>query len=157
MNTIEARLRLKTILTNEGVRAAIIFLNGLTSHRFTALYQFEGDILQNLHFFDREHPEVESSDETPVLASYCVFVRDHSRMFETSDSLQDERVRDHPKRKLIQSYCGVPLLDEDGTMFGTMCHFDFLPKQISDVNVELMEAFALLLKQHDRLARHLVG
>lgn len=81
------------------------------------------------------------------MASYCVFVRDRGRAFATSDSLQDARVRGHPKRREVQSYCGVPLRDTNGEMFGTICHFDFRAIPISDENVELMEAIAPLLKR----------
>ncbi|WP_442945135.1 GAF domain-containing protein [Nostoc sp.] len=47
----------------------------------------------------------------------------------------------------MQSYCGVPLLDEDGKMFGTICHFDFRAIAISDANVALMEAIAPLIRR----------
>src|SRR3712207_5728279 len=91
-----ALAELKTILRNEGVRPALIFLNGLTEHRFSALYQFKNDQLHNLYFYDREYPEVESTDEIPVTASYCVFLRDTGALFHTSDALRDTRVRSHP-------------------------------------------------------------
>lgn len=84
------------------------------------------------------------------MASYCVFVRDSGAQFETQDSLHDDRVRNHPKRQVVQSYCGVPLLDFDGKMFGTICHFDLRPRGIADDNVELMEAMARLLKEREQ-------
>ncbi|HYH43220.1 MAG TPA: GAF domain-containing protein [Burkholderiales bacterium] len=145
--TADAQRQLRTLLGAGDTRAALIFLNGLTEHRFTALYRFDKETLQNLYFFDRENPQQESTEDIPVMASYCAFVRDRNSLFSTPDSLQDERVRDHPKRQVVQSYCGVPLRDESGDMFGTICHFDFRPRPISDENVELMEAVAPLLKQ----------
>lgn len=138
--------QMRAIRDDAGVRAVLIFLNGLTDHRFTALYRFDDETLKNLYFFDREHPDVESCPEIPVMASYCVFVRSSRLTFMTSDSLEDERVRGHPKEFEVRSYCGVPLVDEDGRMFGTICHFDFRPIPISDENVALMEAMASLLK-----------
>jgi len=89
----------------------------------------------------------ESTPDIPVMISYCVFVRNRRSTFTIADSLQDDRVRDHPKRQEVQSYCGVPLRDVNGEMFGTICHFDFRPIPISDANVELMEAVAPLIKQ----------
>jgi GAF domain-containing protein len=47
----------------------------------------------------------------------------------------------------VRSYCGVPLVDDDGHMFGTICHFDYGPLPISDDSVALMEAVAPLLKR----------
>ncbi|WP_413773983.1 GAF domain-containing protein [Nostoc sp. MG11] len=78
---------------------------------------------------------------------YCVFVRSNRDTFMINDSLQDDRIHGHPKRQEVKSYCGVPLLDENGKMFGTICHFDFRSISISRANVELMEAVAPLLRK----------
>lgn len=148
MATLEHALhQLKTILSTQDVRAAVIFLNGLTEHRFTALYRFDNETLKNLYFFDRENPAQESTPDIPVTASYCVFVRSLNSRFSTSGARLDERVTGHPKREELQSYCGVPLRDVNGEMFGTICHFDFRPIPISDANVELMESLAPLIKR----------
>jgi GAF domain-containing protein len=147
MATFSDSLRqLKAVLQRGDVRAAITFLNGLTEHRFTSLYRFDDETLTNLYFFDRENPTQESTPAIPVLASYCVFVRSSRRTFTVFDALHDDRVRDHPKRPDLQSYCGVPLLAKDGKMFGTICHFDFRPIPISDENVWLLEEVGPLLR-----------
>jgi len=148
MSTLSDSLRhLEAILRSKGVRAALIFLNGLTQHRFTALYRFDEETLRNLYFFDRDNPSQLSTPDIPVMASYCVFVRDRRAPFATSDSLKDDRVKSHSKRQILRSYCGVPLRDVNGEMFGTICHFDFRPIPIADENVELMEAVGPLLKK----------
>ena len=140
-----ALVELKKILREEGVRPALVFLNHLTEHRFSALYQFEDERLRNLYFYDRETPELEWTDKIRVTASYCVFLRDQGRLFHTSDALRDERVRSHPQREKVQAYCGVPVLDAEGKLFGSICHFDYKPRVITDEDVDLMEAVALLL------------
>ena len=145
MSNERALVELKRILRDQGVRPALVFLNHLTEHRFSALYQFQDDRLRNLYFYDREDPELETTDEIPVTASYCVFLRDYGRFFHTSDALRDERVRSHPKREKVQAYCGVPVLNAEGRLFGSICHFDFQPRVIADADVDLMEAVALLL------------
>lgn len=117
----------RQLLRTEGVRAALRFLNSISTHRFTALFRFEGDTLRNLHLIDRDNPQVERCPDLPVLESYCVYVRNSAKPFLVDDSLHDERVEGHPKRKVVQSYCGIPLIDDDGTLFGTICHFDFNP------------------------------
>ena len=151
MSNSQAVAEIKKILRNEGVRAALIFVNHLTEHRFSALYQFQNDILRNLYFYDREYPETETTDEIPVTASYCVFLRDSGLLFHTSDALRDERVRTHPKREQLQSYCGVPVLDSEGKLFGSVCHFDIKARVIADEDVDLMEAVALLLRDEPAL------
>jgi GAF domain-containing protein len=137
---------LTRILAESGIRAGLIYLNGLTSHRFSALYRFDDVTLKNLFFFDRENPGQSASAEIPVLCSYCVFVRDSGSRFKIENSSTDERTIGHPKRLEIRAYCGVPLLDNEGKMYGTVCHFDVDPQAISGENIDLMEALASALK-----------
>lgn len=142
----EAFVALKAAFASKGVRGAVEFLNSLTFHRFTSLYQFDAGTLRNITFFDRENPNVETCDEIPVEASYCVFVRDSGAQFSIEDSATDERVRNHPKRQTVRSYCGVPLLDSRNRMIGSICHFDLEPGHTTDRDVELLEYMARLLQ-----------
>ncbi|HEY1683667.1 MAG TPA: GAF domain-containing protein [Tepidisphaeraceae bacterium] len=142
---LEKMREMRAILNGSGVRAALIFLNGQTDHRFSALYRFDDETLKNLYFFDREQPELDYCPDIPIMVSYCVFVRSEGRTFVTTNSEGDARVEGHPKRFEVRSYCGVPLIDENGKMFGTICHFDFQPKGITDENVALTEAMAQLI------------
>lgn len=139
---------LRALIRDGQVRRALALLNARTAHRFTSLYRFDGDTLRNVWFFDCEHPERETVDDIPVLASYCVFVREREATFRVDDADADARVAGHPKREEIRAYCGVPLLDDMGRMFGTICHFDFRPLAISDENVALMEALAPMLQRY---------
>lgn len=148
----EVKAQLRTVLLRDGLRDALIFLNGLTAFRFTALYRFDDDTLHNLCFYDRDNPTVNSSPDIPVLASYCVFVRELKEKFATADSLRDERVRDHPKQRVVHAYCGVPLVDRMGNMFGTICHFNIEPTPTREADIELMEAMGQLIKEFDTFA-----
>jgi hypothetical protein len=137
---------LKTVLATKGVRGAVKYLNSLTSHRFTSLYRFDGPTLRRVTFYDRENPDNEDCEDIPVEASYCVFVRDSGRPFSIQDAASDDRVKDHPKREVVKRYCGVPLLDDAGRMFGTICHFDFSPGRIDEAEVALLERMAEILR-----------
>lgn len=139
--------RLKSLVSQGKVREALMLLNSLTGHRFTALYRFDRETLRNLYFFDRENPSVDSSPDIPVLASYCVHVRDSGRTFETTNASQDPHVEGHPKRETVQSYCGVPLVDDAGKAFGSVCHFDLAPRAVTPESLEIMEAFAGLIRR----------
>ncbi|WP_020472797.1 GAF domain-containing protein [Zavarzinella formosa] len=139
------------VLERDGPRAALAFLNARTGHRFTSMYRFDGKTLHNLTFYDRADSEAEPPDDIPVEVSYCVYVRDAVKPFCVEDSLGDIRVAGHPKRPEIRAYCGVPLVDENGMIFGTICHFDFQPTPTAEEDVRLMEGFALLLKRHELL------
>ena len=144
--TIRLRQELKAVFVARGPRAALAYLNALTTHRFTSLFCFDHEMLRKIIFYDRENPELDHCEDIPVLASYCVFVRNSGKKFKTEDSTCDSRVEGHPKQKTVQSYCGVPLLDSDGKLFGTICHFDFKPGRISELEVDLLEHIGRLLE-----------
>ncbi|MDB5034307.1 MAG: luxQ 8 [Chlorobi bacterium] len=150
MNEANTLAQLRTVLEQDGIRAALRLLNSQTPHRFTALYRFDGETLKSLYFVDAENPEVESCPDIPVMASYCVFVRKTGNRFTVHDTLKDDRVEGHPKQREVQSYCGVPLLDESGNLFGTICVFDFESIPIGNDIVHMMEFLAPLLRQRDR-------
>lgn len=133
-----ARVELK----ERGIRAALELVNRHSGHRFTALFRFEGGTLRNLHLIDRDDPTVERSPDLPVLESYCVYVRNTAQTFVTNDSMNDPRVDGHPKQKSVQSYCGIPLVEPDGTLFGTMCHFDYEPRPFAVEEVWILEEIA---------------
>lgn len=137
---------LKKVFAEAGPRAAIAFLNSLTGHRFTSLYRFDGGMLRNITFYDRENPDIGNCEDIPVMASYCVFVRDSGAKFMIAEAQYDDRVKGHPKQSTVQSYCGVPLLNREGKLFGTICHFDFKPGRIADLDIELLEYMGTLLQ-----------
>jgi GAF domain-containing protein len=145
MDFPSALSHLRAVLRAGDLRGAVMFLNSLTTHRFTSLFRFDGELLRNVVFFDRQNPAQSAVDDIPVAASYCVFVRDAAETFTVPDAASDPRVDGHPKQPVFRAYCGVPLVDEQGRMFGTICHFDVEPRRISDEHVDLMEAIAPLL------------
>ncbi len=151
MNKMTALNQFRAILIEDGIRAALMFLNSLTDHRFTALYRFDEEIVRNLYFFDRLNPDVELSVDVPAMASYCVFVRNSGQPFIISNAPLDSRLEGHAARYEVQSYCAIPLLDMGGRMFGTICIFDYFPLPIEAGVVELMESIAPLVQHHDRL------
>lgn len=116
---------IRSMLDAGHVRPALAQLNQVTSYRFSAICLFDRDMLRNRYFFDRENPQVELSDDAPLPATYCLFVRDARGPFEVIDSLLDDRLARHPKRFVVRSYLGVPLQAPDGEPIGTLCHFDF--------------------------------
>jgi GAF domain-containing protein len=157
INYADSLRQLKEILADQDVRGALIFLNGLSSHRFTAQYRFDDQILHNLYFYDRENPTQKSTPEILTTASYCIFVRNSSDTFAVANAPEDARVHGHPKQQAVQSYCGVPLLGDDGKMFGSICHFDLRPLPISDENVQLLEAVGALLSKPYNMAKGITG
>ena len=123
-------------------RQAVEFLNLTSAYRFTALYRISSDQLHNLVIFDREQPDQPLLDTIPLDDSYCVFVRDLKDAFIVADAAGDSRVEAHPKRPTVNAYCGVPLIDTAGDVFGTVCHFDFAPVPENPATVDMLKTFA---------------
>lgn len=121
-------LRCAEMIEADGIHAALACLNRRTRHRYTGLYRFEPPILHNLWLFDRENPHLLCGGDTPMAETYCSLVGAARAPFETSDATQDPRVRDHPARDSVIAYCGAPLIDREGTCFGSLCHFDLRPR-----------------------------
>lgn len=141
----QSRQTIADLIAHDHVRDALRYMNGLTAFRFTALYRFDQDRLSNRVFYDREHPDVQTTETIPVEASYCIYVRNNRGPFLVADSLADGRLADHRKRQEVRSYCGVPLVDEHGWMYGSLCHFDFEPHPLQETDVLLLEDIATLL------------
>ena len=138
-------LKLDKILISQNLREALRFLNSRTPHRFTAMYRFEPPTLKNLMLFDSYAPDVTKGDDAPMVETYCAIVGQTARSFTTEDARRDDRVRSHPARNTVISYCGVLLRDAEGKPFGTLCHFDLVPSDVPVHEMPLMEAAAPLL------------
>lgn len=132
----------REILAEESIDAALRFLNARATHRFTAVYRFDGSTLHNLYLYDRANPEFGLFPDARLEESYCSIVRETTAAFVVEDSAHDARVGEHPKRELILSYCGIPLRRADGALFGTLCHFDFAPHEIARGEIEFLEEVA---------------
>lgn len=141
----DAFLKFEKILQTQGVQEALQFLNSRTSHRFTAIYRFEAATLRNLFMVDSYNPEVKLSVDAPLAQTYGAIVRDTRSTFATEDARNDDRIRTHPGRREVVSYCGVLLRDTAGGAFGALCHFDVVPSDVPASEIPLMEAAAPLL------------
>ncbi len=154
MNTRETLSELESILNMEGPRAALAYLNAQAGHRFTGMYRYELDAANALAFFDRENPEMADPGDLahiPVEVTYCTYVVESGRPFHITDALTDDRVMGHPSRETVRAYCGVPLRDKEGKIFGTLCHFDFKPMPVPEGHMELLEALSPLIEKHGRM------
>ncbi len=137
------------VLKASGAAAALAYLNGGVPHRYTAVYQLDGDRLRNVHLYDKAgEMRPEFLAEVPMATSFCQFVL-RDGVFCTDDSAGDARLDGHPYQGVMVSYHGVPLLDDRSELWGTLCHFDTQPLVLSDA------AFALLQRAARRLPAYL--
>lgn len=125
-------------LKADGLRASLASLLHLTDYRFIGIWRFEDGKANAVVHYDRENPEQTTAEEVPDTATYCCFVRESGMPFKTPNALLDERTARHPARDKVLTYCGVPVMDSWGNILGTLCHYDVVPRDPEQVNVELM-------------------
>ncbi len=139
--------RFESMLQTYGLRASLAHLLDYTDYRYIGIFRFDGTKVKAVVFYDRENPELMTSSEMPESATYCCFVRDSKGAFTTANSLVDKRLQAHPARDLYQCYIGVPIMDSEGTLMATLCHFDVVPRDPDTVNLPLVFQIASKLAQ----------
>lgn len=122
----------------DGLREALACLLHRTDYRFIGIWRFEDGRANAVVHYDRENPGALTAQEVPDDATYCCYVRESGQPFQTPHALIDARLNAHPARETVQSYCGVPVMDSDGTILGTLCHYDLVPRDPAQVDLELM-------------------
>ncbi len=136
-----------SILRSSGLRAALADLLAPTDYRFIAIFRFQGDRANAAVYYDRENPHVLTTDEVPASATYCSFARNDRGAFVTADAMQDERLAGHVAREHVRAYCGVPIMTPEGEILGTLCHYDLVPRDPSQIDLALMCEVASALEQ----------
>ena len=111
-------------LRDGGLFNAMRWLNAGVPYRDSAIFAFRGDMLQNICLVDKADPAVTTCGDQEITQSYCLYVSRSRSAFGVDDAMLDRRVDGHPKQRSFQSYYGVPLVDDDGKLMGTVCHFD---------------------------------
>jgi hypothetical protein len=146
--------RFSVVFEEEGMHGALAFLNARTRHRFTGVYRFDPPMLRSLSLFDRENPTLRLGGDTPMRETYCSLVGQMAAPFWTDDAGHDARVAAHPARESVIAYCGVPIRADDGSCFGTLCHFDLRPRLAPLGELPLLERAAVLLARTVASVRH---
>lgn len=129
----------------DGVRDALALLLKRTDYRFIGIWRFENGKANAVVHYDRENPKVLTATEVPDTATYCCYVRESAQPFLTPNALVDARLASHPAREQVLTYCGVPVMDSFGKILGTLCHYDVVPRNPEQVNIELMLSVASFL------------
>ncbi|MBW3130578.1 GAF domain-containing protein [Hymenobacter profundi] len=141
------------VMQQQGLHAALEYLNSRTPHRYTGLFRFDGEVLRNEALFDRYQPAMRRGDDVPMAVTYCSLVGRQQAPLEITDATIDSHVLGLIDTPVI-SYCGVLVRDAQGQPFGTLCHYDMQRCQERTTDQPLLEAAAKLLYQQlqaDRL------
>lgn len=125
--------------------AGLDFLNARVPHRYTGVYRLDGAVLRNVHLFDKQGVVTPDFLATvPLQESFCQFVmRDGG--FSSRDTACDPRLDGHKYQGVMGSYHGLPLLDNQGQLYGTLCHFDTERFPLPDEEYALLQKVARVL------------
>jgi len=147
---------IRATLRSTGLQAALQVLNQRVPHRFTAVYQLNGDVMRNVAIVDKAGEIVpDSLLSVPFTSSFCQFVLKDG--FFKLDGHGDARLEGHPYKGVVEAYVGVPLSREGGDLIGTFCHFDFPPTGVSDEEFAFMQQVARELPPYVGQAGSLSG
>lgn len=141
---------LRNTIRRDGVQAGLQYLNSLGDHRYTGLFLFDGDTLANTFIFDRQDSHQGIFPIMPANYSYCLTVKQTGKPLKITNAPMDVRVEGHPSRQTVQSYCGAPLRDTHGAVFGTVCNFSLEPCGAEDDQIALLEKCAAVLLECER-------
>ena len=143
-NTMRAEIaEFTALLYQQGVHAALGYLNHRTPHRYTGVWRFDGDVLRSEVLFDRKLGDVRRGADVPMAATYCSLVGRTEAPVQILDAAVDPQARgiDTP----VVSYCGALIRDGEGKAFGTLCHYDVQRCQERTTDQPLLNAAAQLL------------
>ena len=135
------------LLSAQGIRPALAYVVGLSEYRFIGIFRFQDGKATAVVHVDREHPEQLTTDEVPDTATYCCFVRDSKGAFTTADAMHDARLETHVARSVVKAYCGIPVMDPEGELLGTLCHYDLVPRDPESLDLPLLLRVASALEQ----------
>jgi GAF domain-containing protein len=136
------------ILLKDGVIAGLRYLNRRVEHRCTAIYRLEAMTVRNMYLYDRQGSLLpEALGVVPLGDSFCQHaIREGS--FLSDDTRADSRVDGSPFKGVVVAYHGIPLVDQSDQLFGTLCHFDFETRRLSDEEFEFLHQAARVLSAY---------
>ena len=148
MSTQVAFSEFESTLRASGLREALAGLLRRTDYRFIGIFRFADGKANAAVHYDRENPQVLRAQEVPDTATYCCYVRDSRGVFMTAHAMEDRRTEGHPAREAVPAYCGVPLMDPEGAILGTLCHYDVVPRDPEQIDLPLVIEVASLLARN---------
>ncbi|WP_156373473.1 GAF domain-containing protein [Pseudorhodoferax sp. Leaf267] len=136
-----------SLLHSDGIRAALYAVLRQSDYRFLGIFRFKDGKATSCVHVDRENLAITQADEVPDTATYCSFVRGSMKPFATADAASDPRTLGHPARDVVLAYCGIPIMESDGTLIGTLCHYDVVPRDPEQLNLDLLVQVSSALAQ----------
>lgn len=129
--------KLQRVLAEQGVLAALRVLNSRAPHRYTGVFKYTPEILQNIYLVDAFDVNLTRGSDVALEDAYCTWLPNDRRV-------AFGRVEDAPVKIVgpVVSYCGVLLVRANGEPFGSLCHFDTARCQQPMTEMPYLEALA---------------
>ena len=99
-----------------------------------------------------------SSQEEPRDITFCAYTILQKELLVVKDTLTDERFATNPfvtGDPYIRFYAGIPLINLDGLVIGTLCVLDHVPRDLSSEQQEALRIVALQVVTQLELRRNL--
>lgn len=145
-NFTKELLDIKRALELGGITNALEYLNKRTPHRYTGIFKYDNDILENIAIYDKYDPTLKKGEDVPLAATYCSLLISQDNL-EIIDAEDDHRVKGKIITPVI-SYCGVAIVDADGKPFGSLCHYDMNRCQQRVTDIPLLQAASQMLYEY---------
>jgi hypothetical protein len=136
---------LERCLADDGIWGALAYLNKRVTHRFTALHIKDVEVLKNVYVHDRDSPAAKPFMNVPVYETFCALVSATEQPLVINDATQDSRAIEAVQHAAIKAYCGLPLYRSDGSLFGTLCHYDYVPRDVDAAELEVLRSASHML------------
>ena len=135
------------LLVSDGIRAALYSVLRKTDYRFISIFRFKNGRATSAVHVDRTNLNELQAPEVDDTATYCCYVRDAQGAFVTADALNDARTQSHAAREAVRAYCGIPIMNPEGELIGTLCHYDLEPRSPETLDLELLLQVASKLSE----------
>ena len=139
--------QLISILERRGLKGGLKWLNDRVPHRWTAIYKLDRVVVVNQLAVDKlKKIDLCKLVALPLKDSFCQFaMRDGEFIKRNTSQDDDPRLIDHMYKGVVNSYVGLPLMENSDALYGTFCHFDTAPQVISDDEFAFLQKVARVL------------
>jgi len=125
--------------------AGLNFLNSRVPHRYTGIFRLHEGALYATFLHDKLGEVIpEFLQVVPLQDSFCHLTM-REGVFRTADSTHETSLDGHKYQGVLRSYIGLPLVDNQGALYGTICHFDEQALVLADTEFEIFRKASKLL------------
>lgn len=108
---------------------------------------------EQVHIHAADNELIHPGRRVPWDDTFCIRMSQGADRF-VLDAQANPQYSDHPDAEVVRAYAGIPITDDDGRMFGTLCGIGTEPlSTIDEFDRDLIEMLAGLLSSQLAMAR----